>query len=48
MVESSFDLVTNDISEQTSLLCELQNSNSLSEAQVTELKTDVNEQEKKY
>ena len=48
VVESSFDSVTNDISELTSLLCELQNSNQLSEPQVTELKTDVNEQEKKY
>ena len=48
VVESSYDLVTNDIYELTSLLCELQNSTQLSEAQVTELKTDVNEQEKKY
>ena len=48
VVESSYDLVANDISELTSLLCELQNSTQLSEAQIAELKTDVSEQEKKY
>ena len=48
VVESSYDLVTDDISELTSLLCELQNSTQLSEAQIAELKTDVSEQEKKY
>ena len=47
VVENTYDLVTNDIYELTSILCEMQNSIQLSEAQINELKTDVHEQEKK-
>ena len=48
VVEKTYDLVTNNIYELTSILCEMQDNIQLSEAQVNELKTEVQEQENKY
>ena len=48
VVETTFDLVSLNIAELTSIMCEMQHNIQLSEAQVKELKDEVEEQEKKY
>ena len=45
VVETTFDLVSVNIAELTSIMCEMQNDRQLSEAQVKELKEEVEEQE---
>ena len=48
IVESTFELVSLNVAELTSLMCEMQNDRQLSEAQVEELRQEVIEQEKKF
>merc|ERR1711888_404076 len=45
IVESTFEVFSDNVAELTSLMCEMQNAKELSEAQVEELKKDITKQE---
>ena len=48
IVESTLDLVSLNIAELTSLMCEMQNARELSEAQIEELKKEITKQENEF